>query len=367
MNLTGNRADETYTYRKVDWNTWQEGADLGNVVSGSLELSAFSDMKASCSFSYMGGEAPEQDSLIRIYYSFKDDSGETVTFKLGTFLIGYSTVTHIDGRVSGTCDGTSVLKVLDDRKYGMPFTVAAGEQPVAKAVGLMQSLGLRVNVGDESSYVLTADHTFNPDDSYLTIVNWCLTAAGFAAVRPDADGVCLVQRSVPHAVVAEFAADDDSIMYPEVGTENDWQNTPNVVRTYYEDDTVAMYAVAKNVSGSKASLDNRGNRELTLYESVSELEGETSAQRLANLQAYATKKLADNSGEIERVTLSFPYIPVEPNDGISVDYGFKWTGNVTNLMVNLAPATKCDCETRRLVAPIIDVYEENAILWEVSA
>ena len=29
MNLLGNRADETYTYRRVDWNTWQEGTDLG--------------------------------------------------------------------------------------------------------------------------------------------------------------------------------------------------------------------------------------------------------------------------------------------------------------------------------------------------
>ena len=365
MNLLGNRANETYTYRRVDWSTWQEGADLGDVVSGSIELGAFTDLKATCSFSFQGTEAPEQDSLIRVYYSFTDDAGERAEFMLGTFLIAYSTVTQTDDRLSGTADGYSVLKVLADRKYGMPFTVAAGEQPVAKAVSLMEDLGLRVNVGEESSYALTVDHTFEPDDSYLTIVNWCLTAADYAAVTPDAGGICQVQRPSAHGVVAEFEADGQSIMYPAVSTENDWQSTPNVVRAYYEDDTCAMYAVASNDSGSKASLDNRGGRELTLYESVSELEGATTADMLDNLKAYALQKLIDNSGEIERVSLSHPYIPLLPNDGITVRYGtVDWTGNVTNLRVSLSPSTKCDTETRHLNAPAIQTTVTGAILWE---
>ena len=368
MNLLGNRANETYTYRRVDWQTWQEGADLGNVTGGSIELGAFTDLKATCSFTFQGGEAPAQDSLVRIYYSFTDEAGERAEFMLGTFLIAYATVTQTDDRVSGTCDGYSVLKVLNDRKYGMPFTVAAGEQPVAKAVALMESVGLRVEVGEESSYTLANDHTFEPDDSYLTIVNWCLTAADYAAVSPDASGVCQIAKPSAHGVVAELADDAESIMYPAVSTENDWQDTPNVVRAYYEDDTVAMYAVAKNMSGSKASLDNRGGRELTLYESVSELDGATHSDMLDNLVAFASQKLLDNSGEIERVSLSHPYIPLLPNDGITVKYGtVDWQGNVTNMRVNLAPATKCDTETRRLTAPSITVdATDNGILWEVS-
>lgn len=369
MNLLGNRADETYTYRRVDWQTWQEGTDLGDVVSGSIELGAFTDLKATCSFSFMGQEAPEQDSLIRIYYSFKDEEGEVAEFMLGTFLIAYSTVTQVEDRLSGTADGYSVLKVLNDRKYGMPFTVNAGELPVSKAVALMEGLGLRVNVGEESSYALQADHTFDPDDSYLAIVNWLLTSADYMAVSPDASGICQVRKATTsRSPVATFEDDEQSIMYPEVSTENDWQSTPNVVRAYYEDDTCAIYATAKNMSGSKASLDNRGNRELTLYESVSELDGADGASKLVNLKAYALNKLLDNSGEIERVSLSHPYVPILPNDAIQVRYGdFDWVGNVTNMRVSLAPSTKCDTETRRLVSPTIQTDVDGGILWEVSA
>lgn len=368
MRLTGNRADETYTYRRVDWETWQEGADLGNVVSGSIELGAFTDLKATCSFAFQGGEAPEQDSLVRIYYSFTDEDGERAEYQLGTFLITYSTVTTTDDRVGGTAEGYSVLKVLNDRKAGMPYTVAAGAYPVVEAVALMESVGLRVNQGDESSYQLTSDHTFEPDDSYLTIVNWLLTAAGFAAVMPNAAGECEVRRPSAHGVRFAFDAGAYSIMYPSVQTENDWQSTANVVRAYYEDDTCAVYAVAKNMSGSKASLDNRGGRELTLYESVSELDGADAASKLVNLVTLATSKLVDNSGEIERVKLSHPYVPLLPNDGITVKYnGIDWQGNVTNMRISLAPSTRCETETRRLTAPTITVdATECGILWEVG-
>ena len=365
--MTGNRAGETYTYRKVDWQTWQEGADLGNVTGGSIELGAFTDLKATCSFAFQGGEAPEQDSLVRIYYSFTDEDGNMEQYALGTFIVCYSQVTQTDDRVSGTCDGYSVLKVLNDRKYGMPYTVSAGAYPIAEAVSLITSLGLRAHKGDDSTYQLTSDHTFEPDDSYLTIVNWLLTAAGFAAVTPDASGVCQIQRPSAHGVAFAFDAGEYSIMYPSVQTENDWQSTPNVVRAYYEDDTCAIYAVAKNATGSKASLDRRGDRELTLYESVSEVDGADATAKLANLVTYATGKLTDNSGEIERVTISHPYVPLLPNQAVTVDYGaLSWQGNITNMRISLAPSTKCDTETRRLSAPEITVTTESGILWEVS-
>lgn len=369
MNLLGNRAGETYTYRRVDWETWQEGADLGDVVSGSIELGAFTDLKATCSFAFQGTEAPEQDSLIRIYYSFTDEDDNTEQYMLGTFIIAFSKVTQTNDRLSGTADGYSVLKLLADRKCGMPYTVAAGAYPVAEAVTLMQGLGLRVNQGDTSTYQLATDHTFEPDDSFLTVVNWLLTSANYAAVTPNAAGECEVQKPSTHGVRFTFDAGAYSIMYPSVSTENDWQDTPNVVRAYYEDDTCAVYAVAKNTTGSKASLDNRGNRELTLYESVSELDGADATAKLANLVTFATNKLIDNSGEIERVTLSHPYVPLQPNDGITVDYGeLSWQGNVTNMRISLAPSTKCDTETRRLSTPNITVDDsEQGVLWEVSA
>lgn len=379
MNLLGNRANETYTYRRVDWDTWQEGADLGNVTSGSVELSALSDLKATCSFSFIGGEAPEQDSLVRIYYSFTDDYGETKQYTVGTFIVCYSSTTNIaDYRsgqddsmyVSGSANGYSVLKVLKDRCAGMPLTIKAGSNAVEVAKSYISDLcGLRVDY-QPSTYTLVSDHTFEPDDSYLAIVNWLLSTAGYASVSPSKDGVCQMFPSIEptkRGTKFTFTNDDQSIMYPEVVEENDWQDTPNVARLYYETDELAIWASASNVSGSKASLESRGGRELTIYEDVSELEGGTPAQMLSNMKDMALRKLVDNSSEIEHVKLSHPYIDLFPNDAIEIDYsGKKWSGNVTNVSVSLQPSTKCDTEIRRFIGNDIVYETDGAVIWEAG-
>lgn len=365
IDLYGNRANETYTYRLVDWDTWQEGEDLGSVVSGSVELSAYSDLKASMKMEWRG-DAPPRGSIVRVYYSFDDDAGEHAEYAIGTFLVSYTSSTYEDGGASlvssGTADGYSVLKVLKDRLLGMPVSVDAGEQPVAKAVEAMQSVGLRVNVAEESSYALSSGHTFEPSDSMLAYVNWCLTAAGYQAVSPDAYGICQVAPYMEpsrRAVVASFADDENSIMYPEVGEDNDWRGTPNVVRVYYEDESIAMYAAARNVSGSLSSLASNGMREITRYESVSE------AEDLAALEAHALKVLLDNSNEIERVKFAHPYVPITAFDAVRIDYSDRsWSGNVQNMSVRLSPSTKCETTLRRFVSPAIVTEVEGGILWE---
>ncbi|MBQ9621255.1 MAG: hypothetical protein IJR41_04895 [Atopobiaceae bacterium] len=378
IDLHGNRWGETYTYRRVDWGTWMEGADLGSVTDGSVELSAFTDLKATCSFTFIG-EAPEQDSLIRIYYSFTDDDGEQAEFCLGTFIVVYADVTYTANYELGECtglvakgsaDGCSMLKVPSDRVYGMPFTVTAGTNPVAKAAELVRGLGVNVEVGGDVRYVLENDHTFEPDDSYLTIANWCLAAAGFSALTVDAYGTLHADPYVApedRPLAASFANDDDSIMYPEVSVENDWQSTPNVVRAYYEDEACALCAVSKNLSGSLASLANRGGRELTRYESVAELEGGTTSEKLASLEAIAERVLTDNSSDIERVTLSHPYIPLNPSDPVRIDYADRtWQGSVQNIGIALVPSTKCDTQTRRISTSSMQVETTGEIVWEVT-
>ena len=376
--LLGNRHQETYSYRKVDWSTWQDGEDLGNVMDGSIELSAFSDLKVSGSFTYKG-EAPEQDSIVRIYYSFLDDDGNKARYPLATLIVCYADRTLTADYEMGECaglvaDGTadccSVLKILQDRLCGMPFTVSANTNPVQKAIELITSLGLRVVSGDLPRYALANDHTFEPSDSYLTVVNWLLAAADYQSVIPDANGRCQITRYVPpesREVVWTFRNDGDSIMYPEVREENDWQSTPNVVKAYYEDDACAIYAESSNVSGSRASLDSRGGRALDRYESVSELEGSTAAEKLEDLKAYAEKVLLDSSNEIERVTVSHPYVPIKQGDAVRVEYADRvWQGTIQNMPIRLAPSTRCDTLVRRFTAPSIQVETVGGIVWEVT-
>lgn len=371
IDLFGNRANETYTYRRISWPSFKESADLGNVISGSMELSAFSDLKATCQFKFKGGQEPGTDDLIRIYYSFDDDRGEHAEFCLGTFFIGYAkTDNQADGSglmASGTVNGWSVLKVLQDVKVGYALTVPASTYAIAKAVQLMQERGLPVNVTGESSYRLASDHTFEPDDTLLTVVNWLCTTAGYQAPFPDAFGTVQVSAYVEpseRAVVATFKDDSRSIMYPVVTIENDWQSIPNVYKLYYATDEIAIHAEARNLSGSKASLDARGGRELSYMDTVTELSGANSSAMLANLKSMARDKLIDNSQEIERVQLSHPYIPLVANDAVAVEYSdATWSGNVQNMRVTLSPSTKCTTTLRRFVPSSINVTTSGAIDW----
>lgn len=378
MILTGNRANEAYSYRRVSWPDFTEGADLGNVTGGGVELAALSQLKATCHFSF-NGTAPDPNDLVRIYYSFDDDEGEHGEFCIGTFFIGYSatinTADYVGDEckgiiVSGNADGWSVLKALQDVRVGYPLTIPEGTNAIAEAISIIQSVGLPVNTSAESNYTLSADHTFDPDDSLLTVVNWLCTTADYQAPFPDERGTVQIQSYIApneRQVVARFANDDESIMYPSVGVENDWQSIPNVCKLSYSTDELALHAEARNVTGSKASLDARGGRELTMTDSVTELSGDDAAEKLANLEALAAQRLLDNSQEIERVQLSHPYIPLVANDAVAIDYADKsWSGNVQNMTIDLSPATKCDTTIRRFVSANVTIETSGTVDWEAS-
>ena len=70
MDWYGNRHDETYTYTRVSWQDWKECEDYGTITEGSIELSAESELKTSGSFTFDGGEAPDINDLVRVYYAF---------------------------------------------------------------------------------------------------------------------------------------------------------------------------------------------------------------------------------------------------------------------------------------------------------
>ena len=185
----GNRSDEHFTFRRVTWPEWNETDEYDQITGGGIELSAFSDLKAVGSLDFEGASVPDDRDLVRVYYGFTDDFLDSVSVPLATLFFSVSEPTCDGNTVGGTMECSSVLRVLSGKKYGMPFTVAAGTKAVELAVELTESLGLRVNNPDHSGYVVKNDNTFDAGASYLEIVNWLLDVAGFSAVWPDAYGV----------------------------------------------------------------------------------------------------------------------------------------------------------------------------------
>lgn len=377
MRWDGNRANERYSYRRVKWSPGNAGhfgelESYGNITSGSVELAAFTDTKASCSFSFEGGTPPDTTDLVRVYYSFTDDDGETAETPIGTFFVTYGDVSYTrDGdtlKESGSAEGSSVLSALIDRRLGAPYTVDAGTDCVNAAVTLVEGFGLPTNHPDSPGILTTSAHTFEPDDSWLTVINWLLTSANYQAAYPDPYGnVMMVPYVDPEARAISYTFRDDrhSIMRPDVSMANDWRETPNVARLYYSTDDECIAASASMVSGARASLAGRGGREVTLVESVDELEGATQADRLTNLKAMARQRLVDQSAEIEKVTLTHAYIDgIVPNSAIAIEYSdMTWKGNVTNMQIDLSPSTQCQTQLRRFVPNSLTITMDGGILW----
>lgn len=58
MDWLGNRSGEAFTFRRVTWPDWLEAEDYGQMTGGSLELSAFSDLKVTATLAFEGDEPP---------------------------------------------------------------------------------------------------------------------------------------------------------------------------------------------------------------------------------------------------------------------------------------------------------------------
>lgn len=399
MDWSGNRHKEKFTYRIVDWETWKEVGEVGNIISGNLYLSALNDMRATGNFEYDGGSAPNPNDLVRIYYTFSDDYGRTLDpYPIATLFINYSEydshavysvneqgeyiATNI--RVHGTANGDSVLKVMQDKIYGKPFIVSNGMNYVSTAKTMVESLGLRTNNPQPSARVRTrkADGILDADKTYQNIVNYLLNTADYSACYPNAMGEVQITPYTAldkRSVVWTFKNNENSIIEDGVTRKNNWQSVPNVCRCYYSSDVCSCVAVAKNYSGSRVSLAERGGRELTLYEdtsstdeSDSSISGETPEDIFANLKTHTLNKLKDNSNETDYIVIKHPYIPIFPNDAIAAEYsptlenGIIWSGTVTSMNISLAVGTYTQTEARRFIDAGMNIAidsSESSIIW----
>lgn len=367
----GNRHNEKYTYKRVSWTDWTEHEEYPFITKGSLELSTSSDLKITGSFDFEGTELPNTSDLLRVYYDFDDDDGEHVTEVLATLFVQYASLKHIDTlqgiKSQGSLEGSSVLKILQDKIYGAPYTVTRNTNAIYKAQQLITQCGLHVDYTPAIT-AIGADHTFESNATYLDMVNWLCEAAGYTPAFADEYGTVQLRpynEVLRQDVNLTFTNDDNSIMYPEIDEENDWQTSPNVVKLFYNTDQACIVAEARNISGSRVSLEERGNREQTYYEDIGELPERGS--RLSNLIDMAEDILRRESCDVEYVTFQHAYVPVLPYQAITVNYSdLTWTGTVENTTIDLAPSTKAQTKLKRELYDNILVTKDGRVLRGVD-
>lgn len=390
--LTGNRHKEHFIFKKVEWGNYQEHGSYDYITEGEIEQAADTELKMVCSLKFEGYEIPDVNDLIRIYYVFNDDDNVEFKHALGTFFVSYADVSYVDTiggmKASGKLSGLSVLSVLKNVLSGAPVTIKAGSNAVYTASQICRSYGLNVNA-EPSSFALGFDHTFEAGVSILEVVNWLLEAASFLPAFPDEMGVVQMlsldtynlrdydtEALYPYPSIYPeeklfpagednrrgyyFANDDKSIMLPEVAQSSNWQTTPNVVRLLYNLDDACIVAYALNEEGSKASLANRGGREITYFKEVSNLGSGDKRQLMYDMAVRILKEL---STDIEVVQFKHAYVPLLIYDPVSIKFSdLEWTGKLDNIVIDLSPSAECQTKIKRVIEQDIRISSGAEVL-----
>ena len=188
------------------------------------------------------------------------------------------------------------------------------------------------------------------------MVNWLLEAAGYEEAFPDAYGtVQLISKASisSRGIKRTFANNEESIMYPEVASNNARMTTPNVVRLLYNTDDACIIAWARNERGSVASVEARG-REITHFEEIGEL-GEGASKANA-LMEQAISKLEELSSDTEYVEFQHAFVPFALFDKIKINYAdMEWIGLADNIKIDLAVSTKTQTKAKRVVSENIEI------------
>ena len=371
MGWYGNRYDEKYTFVKVSPVDWSENGTYDYITNGSLEFSDDNKFKVTGSFSFNGPELPNPNYYLRVYYSF--NSLDTDTYELVKTKIPLATtiVTYPSKQIQETLDGfvytgsltaSSILKILDDKKYGEPFIIKRNSNPIYKAFELIEGFGLRVDY-TPSSAILTSDHTFSAENSYLDIINWLCEYAEYRQAFVDPEGVIQLHPLVkpeqdPNPIV--FRNDNQSIMYPEIDEQNDWQSRPNVVKYVYNTDKAWAIATAKNIRGSRMSLESLNGREITTVNGTSDVNSKKNI--LEQLIEKAEKELREQANETEVVVFSHAYIPLELKKAVKIEYSdMTWLGSVENMSIDLNTAIKTQTKISKTIEHNIEIKKSGKI------
>lgn len=361
---TAARLGQRWSFRRVARADFSEGPEVPHITGGELSLSALDDLKVTGTLDFEGSDAPE--GIVRVYYSF-ESGGESVELPLATLFASCASPTYDGKSASGRLECSSSLKPMSKRLARLPYSVPAGSDAVSVAASLASECGLPVSA-TASDYRTPAETVFEAGTSYLEIANGMLGLAGYSSCSPDPYGTVVMAPYVEpfeRAVAFSFADGERSIMYPEVSPESEL-DVPNVFALSYESDSEGMWATAVNADASDPRSTANAD-EVTEFESVSELDGETRDERLASLKSLAESRLADAATTVEKVSLSHAWLPVWPGDAVEVAYaaaGISWRGTVSSMRVSLSGAMRCETELRRFARPRFEAAVEGGVLWD---
>ena len=306
---------QSYEYYTVDPGTWKDKKLLTTITGSTInrDLSAETLGSATIDTTESIGEC-----YIRVYL-VTIQNGITERHPLGTFLVQTPSSNH-NGKVRNiSMDAYTPLIELKEKKPPLGYSILENDNIMDRAYLITRDNVRAPVVQTTSDKTLFSDFVANTDDTWLTFNSdllanakhkYALDELGRILFAPDQDMASLQP-------VWTYGDGDDSILHPDISTDQDLYGIPNVVEVIFSSGNKFYYGKAVNDDpNSPTSTVGRGREIIHRVTNPDTLGDATEAQ----IQEYAELLLRELSTLEYTVSYTHGYCPVRLGDCVRLNY-----------------------------------------------
>lgn len=306
---------QTFEYYIVDPGTWKDSRKLDNVTSCTIQRDSDTDTLGSATIDIT-------DTLNECYvrvYLITIQNGISEKHPLGTFLV-QSPSTSFDGKIKTTSlDAYTPLIELKENQPPLGYSLLKNDFIMDKAYLIAQEKMRAPVVKAVNSEKLSFDFVANTEDDWLTFLTDLITNAKYEFAIDELGRILFspVQDTASLQPIYTYSDDNNSILYPEVSTDQDMYGVPNVVEVIYSKGSDSYYSrVVNDDPNSPVSTVNRG-REIVHRDSDPAVTGEPTEHQI---KQYAENLLKELSSIEYKITYEHGYCPVRVGDCVRINY-----------------------------------------------
>lgn len=306
---------QTFEFYIVDPGTWKDVKKLTMIESCTIDRDSESTTLGSAMID--SGE-PIGEAYVRVYLKIIQNGVET-KHPLATVLV-QTPSDQFDGKSKTySMDAYTPLLELNEKYPDIGYFIPKGENIMDQVYKRLTEQMRAPVIPTTCAETLDDNFITDPTDTWLTTLIDLAAGAEYKFALDEMGQVLLVPKQKTAALqpVWTYTDDDSSILYSDVGKEQDLYGIPNVVEVVCSTNEGILISVVKNEdAGSPTSIQSRG-REIKYRETSPSIMGAITQERLDD---YAEQLLKELSSVEYTITYSHGYCPVNIGDCVRLNY-----------------------------------------------
>lgn len=282
-----------------------------SMISGRIDMRADAEVPTSIQCEVVSDEGLMDvdwaSARIQAAMEIMLEDGSWGEWPLGVFLPSTPSYRTTATGTTLSIEGYDQTVILREDRVLSPVVIPKGERYADAILGQINQAGIYTVLMDDLDAVLPADVTYDMGTSRLEIVNSLLTAVNYQAVFANGAGALICRREyLPYERQVDHLYMDDhlSVLAPELGTDMDAFDVPNVIQAVVsraEGEPLTAQWINDDPA-SKLSVANRGRRVVRIDQLADALD-EAALTAYVRMEGYKTLAIV---GSVSFATAPMP-------------------------------------------------------------